>query len=169
MDGGTKIKGGQLVRGIAPAGAFNINNNATIVAQAILDYFVNDTPVETTINECQDILAFQLVAKVSSKYTNAFHIVNGEKVPIQRCNRVYASPDMRHGRILHSLAWVIKHRQTDLKTKKPPLPLLRRRKLHLLPLLKPQLRRNLLLLLRPAKRWTWLPFWVGNEREQVTT
>lgn len=97
MDGGTKIKGGQLVRGIAPAGAFNINNNATIVAQAILDYFVNDTPVETTINECQDILAFQLVAKVSSKYTYAFHIVNGEKVPIQRCNRVYASPDMRHG------------------------------------------------------------------------
>lgn len=39
IDGSTKIKGGQLVRGIAPAGAFNINNNATIVAKAILDYF----------------------------------------------------------------------------------------------------------------------------------
>lgn len=45
-DGGTKIKGGQLVRGIAPAGAFNINNNATIVAKALLDYFSKGILIE---------------------------------------------------------------------------------------------------------------------------
>ena len=38
-DGGEpKVKGGQLVRGIAPAGAFNINNNAVVVARAIKQY-----------------------------------------------------------------------------------------------------------------------------------
>lgn len=97
MDGSTKIKGGQLVRGIAPAGAFNINNNATIVAKAILDYFVQNVPVEKTINDCQDILAFQLIAKASGKYTDVFQLVGNEKIPVQRCNRVYASNDMRNG------------------------------------------------------------------------
>lgn len=33
FEGDPKIKGGVLVRGIAPAGAFNINNNACVVAQ----------------------------------------------------------------------------------------------------------------------------------------
>jgi len=97
MDGSTKIKGGQLVRGIAPAGAFNINNNATIVAKAILDYFVQNIPVEKTIGDCQDMLAFQLIAKVSGKYTGAFQLVGDEKIPVQRCNRVYASTDMTKG------------------------------------------------------------------------
>lgn len=33
-DGSTKSKGGLLVRGIAPAGAFHINSNATVVAES---------------------------------------------------------------------------------------------------------------------------------------
>ena len=78
-------------------GAFNINNNATIVAQALLDYFVKGTPVEKTITDCDDILSFQLISKVSSKYTEAFQIVDGVKVPTQKCNRVYASIDPRNG------------------------------------------------------------------------
>ena len=99
-DGSTKIKGGMLVRGIAPAGAFNVNNNATIVAKAILDYFAKGTPVEQTINECEAIFAFQLVAKASSKYSGAFHIVDGERVPVQKCNRVYATKDPRYGTVV---------------------------------------------------------------------
>lgn len=79
IDGSTKIKGGQLVRGIAPAGAFNINNNATIVAKAILDYFAKGVPVEDTINSCNDLLSFQLVAKASGLYSEVNHIVDGEK------------------------------------------------------------------------------------------
>lgn len=99
-DGNTKIKGGMLVRGIAPAGAFNINNNATIVAKALLDYFSNGTPVEDTINGCTDILAFQLIAKASSKYSGAFHIVCGNRIPVQKCNRVYAAKNKRYGTII---------------------------------------------------------------------
>lgn len=99
-DGGTKIKGGQLVRGIAPAGAFNINNNATIVAKALLDYFSKGIPVKDTINACTDLLSFQLIAKASSKYSAAYHIVNGKKVLVQKCNRVYATKDRQYGTLV---------------------------------------------------------------------
>lgn len=94
-----KIKGGYLVRGIAPAGAFNINNNATIVAKAIVDYFVHGTPPEKTINECDDIFQFQIIAKAGSKYKEAYHLVDGEKCPVQKVNRVYATKDERYGKI----------------------------------------------------------------------
>lgn len=94
-----KIKGGYLVRGIAPAGAFNINNNATIVAKAIVDYFVFGTPPETTISDCSDILAFQLIAKAGNKYKEAYHLVDGIQQPIQKVNRVYATADTRYGKL----------------------------------------------------------------------
>ena len=97
LDGDVKIKGGVLVRGIPPAGAFKVNNNATIVAQAIVDYFVKNVPIERTIRECNDILAFQLIAKASSIYAGAYHIVDGEAYDVQRCNRVYAVSNERYG------------------------------------------------------------------------
>ena len=98
-NGKTKAKGGYLVRGIAPAGAFNINNNATIVAKAIMDYFVNGTPVEKTIGECSDIMEFQLIAKAGVKYREAYHLVDGVKNPVQKVNRVYATSDTRYGKV----------------------------------------------------------------------
>lgn len=100
IDGSTKIKGGQLVRGIAPAGAFNINNNATIVAKALLDYFAKGVSVEETIESCNDLLSFQLIAKASSKYAAAYHIVAGEKVLVQKCNRVYATTEREYGTLV---------------------------------------------------------------------
>ena len=98
-EGKPKIKGGYLVRGIAPAGAFNVNNNATIVAQAIIDYFVNGTPPEDTINGCNDIFAFQIIAKAGNKYKEAYHLVDGEKQAVQKVNRVYATNDTRYGKL----------------------------------------------------------------------
>ena len=98
-EGDPKIKGGYLVRGIAPAGAFNINNNATIVAKAIVDYFTKGTEVETTIGECTDIFQFQLIAKAGSKYKEAYHLVDGKEIPIQKVNRVYASKDSCYGKL----------------------------------------------------------------------
>ena len=98
-EGDPKIKGGYLVRGIAPAGAFNINNNATIVAKAIVDYFVYGTPPEETINSCNDIFAFQLIAKAGSKYKEAYHLVDGKQESVQKVNRVYATTDERYGKL----------------------------------------------------------------------
>ncbi len=97
--GKSKSKGGYLVRGIAPAGAFNINNNAVIVATAIKEYFLNGTPVEETVNGCDDLSQFQMIAKAGAKYREAYHLVDGEKQPVQRVNRVYATADERYGKI----------------------------------------------------------------------
>ena len=99
LDGKPKIKGGYLVRGIAPAGAFNINNNATIVAKAIVDYFTLGTEVEITIGECNDIFQFQLIAKAGSKYREAYHLIDGKKESVQKVNRVYATNDKRYGKL----------------------------------------------------------------------
>ena len=98
-EGKPKIKGGYLVRGIAPAGAFNVNNNATIVAKAIVEYFVNGTPVEDTINGSDDIFEFQIIAKAGQKYKEAYHLINGEKTPVQKVNRIYATMDESYGKI----------------------------------------------------------------------
>ena len=94
-----KTKGGYLVRGIAPAGAFNVNNNATIVAKALVEYFVHGTPPEDTINACDDIFQFQIIAKAGAKYREAYHMVDGEKVPVQKVNRIYATSDPRYGKL----------------------------------------------------------------------
>lgn len=98
-DGTVKKKGGYVVRGIAPAGAFNVNNNAVIVAEAISDYFTRNVPVESTINSCNNTFKFQLIAKAGSKYKEAYHIVDGKKLPVQKVNRVYAALDPRYGKL----------------------------------------------------------------------
>lgn len=97
FEGEPKIKGGVLVRGIAPAGAFNVNNNACVVARAVKDYLAYGVPVEETIIGCDRLLDFQLVAKASGKYSHAYHEVNGELVEVQKVNRVYATHDYTYG------------------------------------------------------------------------
>lgn len=99
-DGGEpKVKGGQLVRGIAPAGAFNINNNAVVVARAIKQYFIDGTPPEETVAASENILDFQLIAKAGGKYSQCYHLVGGEKVIVQKVNRVYAVSDKSKGTV----------------------------------------------------------------------
>lgn len=99
-DGGEpKVKGGQLARGIAPAGAFNINNDAVVVARAIKQYFIDGTPPEETIAASENILDFQLIAKAGGKYSQCYHLVGGEKVIVQKVNRVYAVSDKSKGTV----------------------------------------------------------------------
>lgn len=70
--GKTKTKGGYFSIGIAAAGAFSINNNFVIVKQAVIDYFLNGTPVEDTINNCDDIFKFQIIAKAGGGYDSVY-------------------------------------------------------------------------------------------------
>lgn len=97
--GKVKTVGGYLNYGISVKGAWAINNNATIVKKAIVDYFTLGTEVEKTIGECTDIFQFQLIAKAGSKYKEAYHLVDGVKESVQKVNRVYASKDSRYGKI----------------------------------------------------------------------
>ena len=115
-DGSHKIKGGALVRGIAPAGAFNINNNAVVIARAIVDYFTKGVPVEDTIRNDDTVLDFQLIAKASGKYSAVYHYVNGKPLEVQRCNRVYATSDPQYGTLTKI------HRDTGSECKVGGLP-----------------------------------------------
>lgn len=115
-DDSFKVKGGYLTRGIAPAGAFNINNNFTIVPKAVIDYFTKGIPVEETINACTDILEFQIVAKAGGKYNEVYHYADGVKVKCQNVNRVYASPNHNDDTIYKV------HAKTGASSKIPNLP-----------------------------------------------
>ena len=97
QDGSAKVKGGYLNYGISQAGAWNINNNATIIKKALAEFFANGVPVEETILNSNDIFEFQFIAKAGAKFKEAYHIVDGEKVPVQKVNRVYATKDERYG------------------------------------------------------------------------
>ena len=60
--GNSKSKGA-YVKGLSP-----LDYDLPIVNKAIKDYLVNGVPVETTINYCDDLMEFQKIVKVSSKY-----------------------------------------------------------------------------------------------------
>jgi len=116
LDGGEpKVKGVQLVRGVLTngkfdfaalglpewecisGGAFKINNDAVVVARAIRDYFVDGTPPEKTIEDADNILDFQLIAKVGGKYSGVVHMIGDQAIPVQKVNRVYATADRSYG------------------------------------------------------------------------
>ena len=97
LDGKVKKKGGYVTYGIAPAGAWNVNNDYTIVKKAIIDYFVEDKPVEDTVLPCDNIHEFQYIAKAGGKYSHVYHVVNGKEVEVQKVNRVYASTNWSYG------------------------------------------------------------------------
>lgn len=99
INGNVKTVGSYLNYGISVKGAWSINNNAIIVKKAIIEHFVNNIPPEDTINACDDIFQFQIIAKAGSKYKEAYHLVDGEKVSVQKVNRVYATSDERYGKL----------------------------------------------------------------------
>lgn len=45
-----------------------IDNDLPIINKALVDYMVNKTPVEQTINNCNDLIMFQKLVKLSGKY-----------------------------------------------------------------------------------------------------
>lgn len=69
-----KTKGAYVTFGIPKAGAFSINNNHTIVKKAVIDYFVNGTPVAETIEKCDDIHEFMIIAKAGGGYKSVFRV-----------------------------------------------------------------------------------------------
>jgi hypothetical protein len=72
--GKTKTKGAYVTWGVAPAGAFKINNDFVIVKEAVVAYFVHGTPVEDTIAVCDDIFKFQIVAKAGGGYKAVYKV-----------------------------------------------------------------------------------------------
>lgn len=80
--GAIKAKGGYVMK------LNDLSYDLPIINKALVNYMVKGVPVERTINECQDLREFQLVARLSRKYT---HILYGARALKERCIRVFAS------------------------------------------------------------------------------
>ena len=80
--GAMKVKGA-YVKKLSP-----LDYDLPILNKAVVDYMVNGTPVEKTINDCNDLKEFQLVSKISSKYS---HILYGDTPIKEKCIRIFAS------------------------------------------------------------------------------
>lgn len=90
-NGKVKTKGAYVTWGIPGGGAFKINNDFTIVKQAVVDYFVNGTPVEETIYGCDDIFKFQIIAKAGGGYKSVYRVppdFEERKKAWQKANRI---------------------------------------------------------------------------------
>lgn len=80
--GSVKAKGGYVMK------LNDLSYDLPIINKALVDYMIHGIPVRRTIMECQDLREFQLVSRISSKYT---HILYGDKPIKEKCIRVFAS------------------------------------------------------------------------------
>jgi hypothetical protein len=68
----------------------NLDNDLSIVNKALINYFIKKIPVETTINNCNELKQFQMIAKTTSKYLYAMY---GDEKLESKTLRVFASKD----------------------------------------------------------------------------
>lgn len=85
-DGHTKTKGAYT------KSLSKVDYDLPIINKAMVDYMTNNTPVEKTIRDCNELVMFQKVVKLSGKYWRAWH--NG-KYMSEKCYRVFASRTTR--------------------------------------------------------------------------
>ena len=69
-----------------------LDNDLPIINKAMVDYMTNKIPVGVTINNCDDLMMFQKIVKISGKYLHGLH--NG-KVLNDKTFRVFASKDSK--------------------------------------------------------------------------
>lgn len=75
------------------------NLNAPVTHEALLNYYVNDTPIEDTIHSCKDIFKFCFTAKAGRTYTKTYHFIDNEMHLCNKVNRVVATTNPRYGTI----------------------------------------------------------------------
>ena len=113
-DGKFKTKGGYV--SLYDGGNFK-SNSLQIIDKAIVEHLVNGVNPETTINECKDIFAFQQIVKTGGTYEGSYQYINGERVPIQKVNRIYAVKDSKYGQVVKG-KWITEKRKKDKDTGK---------------------------------------------------
>lgn len=82
--GAMKTKGGYIKK------LSKLDYDLPILNKAIVAYMVNGTPVEDTVNGCNDLIDFQLVSKISSKFSVILH---GSTPIKEKCIRVFATKE----------------------------------------------------------------------------
>ncbi len=81
-NGKTKTKGGYT------KALSKVDFDLPIINKALVDFMTKSIPVEKTINECNDLIMFQKIVKLTGKYWAVWH--NGEYI-FDKCHRVFAS------------------------------------------------------------------------------
>lgn len=71
------------------------SNTTTILDKAVVDYFVYNTPIEKTINECNNLIEFQYICKKGPTYLR----VEQDGNILNNCNRVFASKNINLGNL----------------------------------------------------------------------
>ena len=74
---------GAYVKKLSP-----LDNDLPIVNKALREYMINGTPVEETINKCDELIEFQKIVKLSSKYAKVEWF---GKQFTNKCFRVFAT------------------------------------------------------------------------------
>lgn len=113
-DGHFKTKGGFV--SLYDGGNFK-TNSLQIIHKAIVDKLVKGIDPETTIRECKDVTAFQQIIKTGGTFEGSYQYINGERVPIQKVNRVYAVNDPKYGQVVKG-KWITEKRKKNKETGK---------------------------------------------------
>lgn len=66
----------------------SLDYDLPIVNKALVEYMVHGVPVRRTVLDCNALKEFQLVSKISGKYT---HILYGNRIVKEKCIRIFAS------------------------------------------------------------------------------
>lgn len=66
----------------------NLDYDLPIINKALNDYMIKGITVEDTILPCNDLKEFQMVSKITSKYS---HILHGQTALKEKCIRIFAS------------------------------------------------------------------------------
>lgn len=90
IDGHVKRKGAYVKE------LSDLDYDLPIINEALVEYMTHGVPVEQTVNGCNDLIKFQKIVKVSSKYHCAWH--NNRNLS-EKCHRVFAS-DAPHDGII---------------------------------------------------------------------
>lgn len=80
--GAMKTKGGYIKQ------LSDLDYDLPILNKAVVNYMVHGILPEQTIQQCNDLKEFQLVSKISNKFS---HILHGDKPIKEKCIRVFAS------------------------------------------------------------------------------
>lgn len=80
--GAMKTKGGYIKQ------LSDLDYDLPILNKAVVNYMVHGILPEQTIQQCDDLKEFQLVSKISNKFS---HILHGDKPIKEKCIRVFAS------------------------------------------------------------------------------
>lgn len=74
----------------------SLDYDLPIINKALVDYFTKGTLPEKTINDCDDLIEFQKIVKLSNKYD---HVKHNDRTYLYKSYRVFASRNRNDGKI----------------------------------------------------------------------